>query len=282
MVLAKYLRPSAYRAFGLRKFVELRFTVPVSLEDEQSEQRAHFRDLGLDLDRGLEFLDDTLRAMGQPRFNDGDGMASQHWPLFAAIALGGEVHSVLEIGTYDAGTTALLARLFTSAAIVTIDLPDDSIHFVTSYGRENESMRRDFIARRNARLAKESNVHFLQVNSFNAPAHLGERWFDLIWIDGGHDYPVVAWDLFFSFHHLAEGGWMLADDVYRHPLANRFLSSANDTYAAVHYLSQDGTLAPRFIKKRLAAGRKNLVSEKHILVLRKPATSWAAVTSAAT
>ena len=36
--------------------------------------------------------------------------------------------------------------------------------------------------------------------------------FELIWIDGGHDFPVVAWDTMFAYNRLKEGGFIFMHD----------------------------------------------------------------------
>ncbi len=268
MIDPKYFDPRRYFAFARRKYIDLFYTETVSRQAVEAAQAEAFAGVGLDYAAAVRRLDEMLAAMGLPPYDESDGMASQHWTLFAGIAAASPVRDILEIGTFNARGTLVLSRLFPDSRIVTLDLDDASPHFNDSYGRNDIAFREAHIRERTANLARCPNATFLPANSFHMPKHLAGRRFDLIWVDGSHDYPAIAWDMFHALHSLNPDGWLLADDVFRHPKA-RWLPYANDGHDLIRYLAVDGIVAPRFVAKRVQETRINRIREKHILVLRQ-------------
>ena len=76
-------------------------------------------------------------------------MSSEHEVLFSAISKKNqkEIKNILEIGTYDAVNSFLLATLFENANVHTIDLPDTDQKFKQTYNRSNNV--NEFISKRN-------------------------------------------------------------------------------------------------------------------------------------
>ena len=64
-------------------------------------QGALFTEHGFDRDKALKRLNVVCEKVLSKPFNESDGMMSEHLVLFAAISLQKEVHSILEIGTFD-------------------------------------------------------------------------------------------------------------------------------------------------------------------------------------
>ena len=91
-------------------------------------------------------------------------MYSEHLIIFAAIASSNfKIKNILEIGTYDAKTSMILASLFPESIIRTIDLEDDNPLFLQTYDR-NENVDK-FIKLRNKLIKKKNNIKFIQSNS---------------------------------------------------------------------------------------------------------------------
>ncbi len=156
-------------------------------------EREKFHRLGFDYDRAVVRLDDVLTGLGKPPFMAQEGTASVHWVLFACAAQRFEVRRILEIGTFDGETTRLLSLLFPAAQIVTLELPDDDPIFAGTYQREDPANRHAFVQR----LAENTagpNIELIKANSIFLPS-LGLEAFDLIWVDGSHLYPEVAWEI---------------------------------------------------------------------------------------
>ena len=261
----KYFTTRLYRQFIQRKFVEF-FYPRVDNQRLVNEQRATFQSLGLNYDTGLTKLNQTLVNLGMEGYDEKNGMMSQHWVAFSAISEVFEPGNILEIGTFNARSTYVLSQIFPSSQIDTIELPDDSPHFVGTYNRENTQIRENQIQTRTEYLSKCPNVTLTQTNSFAIGSLFKDKNFDLIWIDGDHNYPAVAWDLFFGVAHLNSGGWLMADDFYLHP-RSKLLGTYNESFELVEYLAIDQSVQPTYIHKRTQIA-ENVAKHKHILILK--------------
>jgi predicted O-methyltransferase YrrM len=177
-------------------------------------------------------------------------MASMHWVLFACVAQRFEVRRILEIGTYDGGTTLLLSRLFPAADITTLDLPEDDPVFAQSYAREDPAERAAFVERQ-ARNTAGPNIELVKENSLFLP-DLALQPFDLIWVDGSHLYPEVAWDICNAHHLCRPGGVLMADDVMPHSRAVRMGYDGPDSYEVLRYLAQRVSDPILYFMKRYA------------------------------
>ncbi len=210
-----------------------------------------FHGYGFDHDACLERLNLSLRSAGLGDYDEDNGMCSQHWVFFAGIPAMRQPR-ILEIGTYRGVFTRVLSALFPDSEIVTCDLPDDSPTFNASYDRSDPGERLTFLADRAANLERLSNVTFIQQNSFMLPGlELGA--FDLVWVDGGHDYPDVAWDVCNAWHMLAADGFLLVDDLYLDPRAlnRRLIPDLNDSAHLLRLLQSEHLCDVGYIHKRL-------------------------------
>lgn len=125
---------------------------------------------------------------------------------FSAISLIiNHATNVLEIGTGFGRTTALLACLFPTATIYAIDIPSSDKHYAELATRAGNKEMFE-------KNTKKDNIRFIKRNSFFLPSMGLPREFDLIYVDGGHKYPVVAWDTMFAYNSLRPGGFMFFHD----------------------------------------------------------------------
>ena len=118
-----------------------------------------------------------------------DGHLDQLYFAIAGLVLG-DAKNVLEIGTGFWESTVSLSALIPVATIYTVDIK-----------RKKQKYP-----------AKRVNIVFIQKNSFFLPSMGLPEEFDLIWIDGYHSYPVVAWDVMFSYNRLKKGGFIFMHD----------------------------------------------------------------------
>lgn len=118
-----------------------------------------------------------------------------------------DAKNILEQGTGWGRGVNTLSRLFPSATIYTIDLPRDDKEFP----RTNSRRRRRGIDGFKRNVSRD-NVVFIESNTFFLPSLKLPDKFDLIWVDGGHNFPVVAWDIMFSYNHMNDNGFMLMHD----------------------------------------------------------------------
>lgn len=164
---------------------------------------------------GYGFYIDNLRAERTIRLCD---------VYFAMVALHHpHVKKILEIGTGSGRATILLSKLFPEANVWTFDIPEDD----PSFGRlgKKEGNREEI----RDRMQLIENIVYFEKNSFflSAMTFL-PNYFDLIFIDGGHEYPSVAWDLAYGYGHLNRKGFM-----FIHDYGNR-----GNVQAAVDYMVQ--------------------------------------------
>lgn len=135
---------------------------------------------------------------------------SFHCLYFAMISLTLiDVKNVLEMGTGIGGTTAILSELFPASTIYTLDLPEKDNICIKKKGINGISQFKQN--------TKRENITFIAKNSFFLPSLGLPEEFEIIWVDGGHRFPVVAWDIMFAYNHLREDGFMLMHDYYVTP-----------------------------------------------------------------
>jgi len=118
------------------------------------------------------------------------------------------INNILEIGTGLGVITDILSILFQDAMIYTIDLPESDKDYQKLAIRKNK----DIEFKKNI---ANKNIKFIEKNSFFLPSLDIPDSYDLIWVDGGHQYPAVAWDIMYSYNHLKPGGFIFMHDYGR-------------------------------------------------------------------
>jgi len=125
-----------------------------------------------------------------------------------------DVKNVLELGTGLGETTAVLSELFPTAKIYTFDVPRSDKSYVSAWRcleRKRDAMGR-FL-----RNIKQENIIFIDRNTFFLSSLKLPEKFEMIWVDGGHKFPAVAWDIMFAYNYLQEGGFMFMHDYSVNP-----------------------------------------------------------------
>ena len=212
--------------------------------DIDFEQNKNFQRFNFNRKLSIEKLNKISFLLFKEKYNENNSMFSEHLIVFSALsekfANNKEFNNILEIGTYDGKTAIILSELFPNATITTIDLPDNDENFTNTYDRKEDQ---EFIKKRNSILSTKKNVKFEQLNSlnlYNYPSGI----YDLIWIDGNHDFPTVAFDIINSFRLLKKNGFMMVDDVYK---KNNGINNIYKSTAA--YESLQTMLDSKLIKK---------------------------------
>ena len=78
----------------------------------------------------IKYLNNVLELLGFKKYNEMDGLYSEHLIIFAAIAKSDyKIKNILEIGTHNGKTSSILSKLFPKANITTIDLEDNNPTF---------------------------------------------------------------------------------------------------------------------------------------------------------
>lgn len=269
--LSKYLNPFRYFA-RLNSYADkvYRACYNIFFHDSQSvidTEKVKFEKAGLDIDAAIVVLNKTLQEMRGAGFNFSSD--SIHWLVFSALSISKiEVRNILEIGTFDGEFTWILSRLFPKAQIKTFDLPSADPLLRDFYNREDDSSFQLYKNKQKKNLANK-NISLIESNSFFLLDKVSEK-FDLIWVDGGHLYPEVAWDLCSAYHLCSAGGHVLCDDVI--PLKtlykDRYVST--ESFEVLEYLQARVLVSlTLFLKRRdpLLFARKK--DRKYVSMLRK-------------
>ena len=229
------------------------------------KQENDFQSLGLTRQSAIKKLDALLEELIGKKFTLSD---SEHWLLFSSLSNSDNVPSkILEIGTANGITAAILASLFPNAEIVTIDLPQENEKFRLSYNRE-ESFNQ-YADSRDTLIANFNNVSFVTTNSVNLN-NWSEKSFDLIWVDGAHGYPVLPLDLYNSCRLIKKNGVVVVDDVFINLRKQDEMYRSTAAVQTLKLFKETGLIRDyKLIRKRLALkyNFKNL-NEKFLGVIK--------------
>lgn len=232
-----------------------------AIEREQNEK---FAGLGLDRNAGLERLNHVLPELIGRDFN---GMTdSIHWLLFACLSGKIEPKRILEIGTGIGNGTAILSRMFPDAEITTVDMPTNDPLYWSAHQKEGYE---EFLSNRQNNLGAP-NIRLLEANSFFLLDHL-EGKFDLVWVDGDHILPAVAWDICNAYHVCRPGGLILCDDVWLEAGEHEDDHISLGSFQTLSYIEDRIPETITYFSKRMAfANSESLRRRKSVTYLQKP------------
>jgi len=263
-MISKYLNPYKYWNKALFQWKKMRY----DLAHTRMIERRKFDKAGFQYDESLKKLESILRELGKPDFCLQRGMGSIHWVLFCSISHVSSIENILEIGTFDGETAQLLSKIFPNSNVTTIDLPDDDPIFSRTYQREDAKSREEFRERQKKHLS-DTRITFLSKNSFFLP-DLVRKKFDLIWIDGGHLYPAIAWDICNAYHLCNPGGWIMCDDVITNSNGLRDGYVSPDSYEILEYIKErTKDEVSYFLKRESPEWSADPKKRKFVAVMRK-------------
>ena len=265
--MSKYLNPINY----WRKLVFYKDKVVYhffyNIEKIRDVEIVKYKEYGFEYQQALDKTNRALKDLGQDEYHLQKHMASVHWLLFAALSETQDIKNILEIGTFDGKTTLLLSQLFPNAKITTVDLPDDDPIFANSYQREDEKYRRDFLIKQAENTSSE-NINLIKKNSFFLNEVVNEK-FDLIWVDGGHLYPEISWDICNAYHLCNNNGWILYDDIIPNQKYDQGTANS-DSYNVLEYIKQRiGNKITYFLKRDGAEFSANPKKRKYVALMHK-------------
>lgn len=237
----KYLNPKNYYqkiSFYYNKMIYNNHLKAYDIEAIKAAEKEKFKSLGFDYDNARALLSKALKESGYSEdYNKQGGMSSVHWILFTCLKQMGSIENILEIGTYDGKTASLLSNIFPGSNITTVDLPDDDPILKNSYSRDSPEILEEY-RKKQVNNTSASNISYHGLNSFFLPGLLKEKQFDLIWIDGGHLYPEVAWDICNAYHLCKKGGWIMCDDIIMERKGFKNNQVSPDSYCVLEYIKE--------------------------------------------
>ncbi len=230
-------------------------------------ERLKFSSLNLDYDKSMDLLNSVIDKKEYDSNFD-----SVHWLLAAAFSLKSKnnINRILEIGTYDGEFTKTLSRLFPNAEIVTIDLPEEDPILKKLYNRDNQKILSEYLKKQKNNTAAE-NIKSIKKNTFFLFDKIDPlNKFDFIWVDGGHTYPDIAWDLSNSYYLLGENGVLMCDDtiLHKNEYNNGYVST--DSREVLNYIAERSKVSIFHFLKRLDPHLFSLKhTRKYVTVLKK-------------
>jgi predicted O-methyltransferase YrrM len=242
-----------------------------SYRRNRRKQELLFQKNGFSRKQALKRLSSVCLDLFERPYEETNGMFSEHLVLFSAVSISNnDVKNILEIGTFDGRTTAILAKLFPLAQIKTIDLPSDDEQFVKSYNREQTWG--PFVEARDRLLRGFPNIEFLAINSLNLTNWEGSR-FDLIWVDGAHGYPVIAADIINAYRLVLKNGLVMIDDVYARTQHNDSMYTSIGSFETLNAMESAGMINSfALFSKRLRLEHNPGGRKKYVAYFRKPST----------
>ncbi|MEY4401916.1 MAG: hypothetical protein RL072_1781 [Actinomycetota bacterium] len=225
---------------------------------------AQFESLGLDY-RAACVEADRVVAANSLRRSD----SSLHYELFAGISRSFRPRRVLEIGTFRGEFTAYLSSLFPDAYIETWDLPEVQEGDMRNYVDKLMVHYHDQRASRLENLGGRTNVQ--QIRRDSTSLFKETETFDLIWVDGDHTFPVIAFDLINALRLSNTVSWIAIDDIKLAEMRRSVLSST-EGFRCIEHLVRSGHVTSRLIYKRVGASGRRWRDDrrrKHIAVLRR-------------
>ncbi len=207
----------------------------------------------LNEDRHLHMnsLNEILLSLRFKKYNELEGMYSEHLLIFAAIAeSNNQIRNILEIGTHNGKTACILARLFPMANITTIDLKDNDPTFKETYSRGSNF--ESFIKRRNNLLSKEKNINFIQMNSLELSSLRKSLPIqDLIWVDGAHGYPIVTSDITNSISLMNKKSILMCDDIWKESKKNDDMYQSIAGFKTLTSFEEAKIIRTHYFRKRI-------------------------------
>lgn len=249
----------------LRKARDLYYLKSYDIERVKKEERKKFEQRGFDYTKALAKLNNVLSALKMGEFSSKN---SVHTLLFSCISQVSKVRDILEIGTYKGEAALILSKLFPNSLVTTLDLPDSDPILHTSYMRESPYVMKEYKEEQKKNLA-DPRITFVEKNSFFLPGEMTKK-FDLIWIDGGHLYPEVAWDICNAYHLCKLGGWIMCDDVIIDKNGQRNEYVSPDSYEVLEYIrARTGEEVTYFLKKEHPMRSADPRKRKYVALMKK-------------
>ena len=152
--------------------------------------------------------------------------------------------NVLEIGTYDGINANILAEMAQPISITTYDLsPTDArILAHNPLAKEINELKSLYLKRIN--MTSHKSIHYIEEPSSRIIRSPRKDTFNLVWVDGDHSFPQVAFDIMSGLFFLGNSKYslMFCDDVFK--------SVDNPTWQCLRNIEKDTNYRIMLFQKR--------------------------------
>ncbi len=228
--------------------------------------------LGQKYETITNIINDINPAMtSYDKYNDGSNMETFY--LVASVrylqdSIGG-LKNILEIGTGCGDNTNMLSNIAKEAEIYTFDLPENDPYYISK--PEFDPVWRTEGKDKFINNTQFPNVHLHLSNSLFLMNEDLPKYFDLIWMDGAHSYPAVAWDFAYAYNRLRRGGILLIDDWVDKEKMRNPITKSNPDYGLTDVKHLLKYVSPR-IKDNLFVFPRAPLAKKYIAMIIKDAS----------
>ena len=267
--MIKFLRIIPKKCFNL--FFKIYTKLNIEIKEKNfpesqrlSQQISLYKKMGLNRSKALKKLNKILNNFSNKIYSEDYEMSSEHLIIFTAISIKySNIEYILEIGTYNGFTTAVLANLFPKSKIITIDLKDKDQLFIGSYNRNDKDKRNNFISQRNKLLSSFENIKFVQKNSLTITKDRNLfKDYGLIWIDWAHGYPIVCSDITNAINLAMKDTIIMCDDVWKDNRYDDSVYNSKASFQTLEAFEKAGLIENSYFFKRI--GKRYLNQIKYI------------------
>ena len=149
-------------------------------------------------------------------------------------------------------------------------MPEEDPILKKLYNRDSQKVLSEYLKKQKNNTAAE-NIKSIKKNTFFLLDKIDPKnKFDFIWVDGGHTYPDIAWDLSNSYFLLSENGILMSDDtiLHKNKYNNGYVST--DSREVLNYIADRTKVFIFHFLKRLDPHLFSLkFSRKYVTVLKK-------------
>lgn len=250
-----------FHSFIYKRFFYDTHTI-IEIEDRK------FEELGWDVNRSNIRLNAILQKKYGRNFDR--ELDSIHWLIFSALSMKKHYKKILDIGTYDGKFTNILGKLFPDSEITTVDLPYNDPLLTSFYDRYNPALLSKYMENQ-SKNTNLPNIRVIKSNTFFLLNELKENEkFDLIWVDGGHLYPDIAWDLCNAYFLLNKGGMLLCDDVIMSDKYYKGKYVSTESWEVLKYLEiRVNSEVVYFLKRSKPELHAHVHTRKYVAMLKK-------------
>lgn len=152
--------------------------------------------------------------------------------------------NLLEIGTYDGINANILAAVSKPISITTYDLSPTDGRILAHNPLANEINELKSLYLKRINMTSDNSIHYIEQPSSRILINSTKNTFNLVWVDGDHSFPQVAFDIMSGLFFVGQNKYsiMFCDDVFE--------SEDNSTWQCLRNIEKDTDYRIMLFQKR--------------------------------